>query len=443
MTDRLGRRARLPAGLLLGLTLITGCGGVDQSGSGPGSSTTPHSTPRASAAPTATQPTTGPPTATGKTTLNSTTTMTPAPSQTKTPNTAPTSTSPATSNSCRSLAGALSLKQQIGQLFMAGTSSAGMSDAEAERLARLKVGSVILLENSTAGRATIKQVTDSIRHRVGTDHGVRPLLAADQEGGQVQRLAGPGFDTIPSARDQARMSTTELRASARIWGDQLHAAGIDADLAPVADVVPASIGDRNRPIGALDRGYGPDPKVVEQHDIAFLKGIQAAGVATSVKHFPNLGRVIGNTDFATDVTDDHTTRDDPDLRPFRGSVKAGVDMVMVSSARYTKIDPDSPATFSSTIVSRMVRDDLGFTGVIISDDLAGKALSSVPSRDRALDFLKAGGDLSIVGDPSTIEPMVQTVRRAAAQDPKLRQRIADSATRVLIMKARYGLTDCS
>ncbi|HEY9291745.1 MAG TPA: glycoside hydrolase family 3 N-terminal domain-containing protein [Microlunatus sp.] len=318
-----------------------------------------------------------------------------------------------------------------------------MTDSQAERLASLKVGSVILLENSTAGRSAIKQVTDSIRSRVGSDHGVRPLLAADQEGGQVQRLAGPGFDTIPSAVEQAELGNDQLRQSARRWGDQLQSAGIDVDLAPVADVVPASVGDSNQPIGALDRGYGPRPRTVEQRDIAFLTGMQAAGVATSVKHFPNLGRVMGNTDFATDVTDDHTTRDDPDLRPFRGSINAGVDLVMVSSARYLKIDPETPATFSSTIVSGMIRDDLGFTGVIISDDLVGRALSSVPSRSRALDFINAGGDLSIVGDPSAIEPMVRTVRSAAEDDAQLRERITEAATRVLIMKARYGLTDCT
>jgi beta-N-acetylhexosaminidase len=143
------------------------------------------------------------------------------------------------------------------------------------------------------------------------------------------------------------------------------------------------------------------------------------------------------------VTDDVTTRHDRRLAGFRAGIRSGVDMVMVSSAVYTKIDPNRPATFSRTVLDGMIRGDLGFGGVIISDDLDGKALNGVAVRHRALRFIRAGGDLSIVGQPADVEPMVDAVRQEAADDPGLRAQVRQAATRVLIMKARHGLADCT
>lgn len=259
----------------------------------------------------------------------------------------------------------------------------------------------------------------------------------------VQRLAGPGFDTIPSAEDQASLSDEQLQSDAKGWGEQLKEAGIDVDLAPVSDVVPTSIGAANAPIGALHRGYGPDPSVVASKNTAFIRGMESAGIGTSVKHFPGLGVVRGNTDTDPNVVDDKTTRDDKRLAGFRAGVQAGVDMVMVSSAVYTKIDANHPATFSTTVQQGMIRGDLGFKGVIISDDLLGKALDGTSIHQRALRFIKAGGDLAIVGQSADARSMVDAVRHAAADDPALRSAVQDAATKVLIMKARHGLADCS
>jgi beta-N-acetylhexosaminidase len=365
------------------------------------------------------------------------------------PSSGPTSTKPSSttepggSQTCARLAGQLSLKQQVGQLFMVGTGSSGMPLQQSRELAELKIGSVILLDQSTAGKSTIQHVTSTIRDRVGTSHGIGLMLAVDQEGGQVQRLKGPGFDSIPSAVEQGQLSPSELTRDATTWGEQLADAGIDVDLAPVADVVPKSMININQPIGVLDRGYGSSAKKVEKYDLAFIHGMQKAKIATTVKHFPNLGRVRGNTDFDRSVVDDETTRDDASLGPYRGAVDAGVDMVMVSSAVYSRIDAKSPATFSSTVVGGMIRKGLKYDGVIVSDALEGKALGDTPEPERALKFIRAGGDLALIGDPQAVRPMVRNLRDAAQQDDTLRQRIKRSTERVLIMKSRYGLADCT
>ena len=157
---------------------------------------------------------------------------------------------------------------------------------------------------------------------------------------------GPGFTSIPAASEQARLSDADLARRATSWGKQLRAAGIDADLAPVADVVPTRLGSANEPIGRLHRGYGPSPKTVAAKVAAFTRGMDAAGVATAVKHFPGLGAVRGNTDFVRHVVDRTTTRHDATLAGFAAGVHARADMVMVSSAYYAEIDPGHRAAFS-------------------------------------------------------------------------------------------------
>lgn len=319
---------------------------------------------------------------------------------------------------------------------------AGLGRLQAESLANTRVGSAVLLGNTTAGAAAVRRLASSVRDAARTPDGVGMLLAADQEGGQVQRLRGSGFDRIPSAFEQADRSNSRLRADAEVWGRQLKEAGIDADLAPVADVVPVGLTEVNQPIGVLRRGYGPDADVVADKVSAFVRGMAAAGVVTSVKHFPGLGKVRGNTDFQARVVDSTTTRKDPDLAGFRAAVASGVDMVMMSSAYYAKIDEEDPAAFSATVVQGMLRADMGFSGVVVSDDLAAQAVQYLPPGRRALRFLRAGGDLIIVGDPSLLPRMAEAVLDEAQADSRFADEVTRHVARVLQMKARKGLADC-
>ncbi len=337
----------------------------------------------------------------------------------------------------------MSRSERVGQLFMVGENSEQISSAQLDRINSLHIGSVILLGNTTAGRSAVKRLTDQIRDHAGSTDGVRVLLAADQEGGLVQRLKGSGFEVIPSAQSQSDLSNATLKAHAHTWAEQLDEAGIDADLAPVADVVPTSMESVNEPIGKLHRGYGPRPSTVADKVTAFIGGMHAGKIATSVKHFPGLGRVRGNTDFDTDVTDDVTTRHDADLAGFTAGIKADTDMVMVSSASYAKIDSHGPATFSRTVLQGMIRSDLGFGGVIISDDLIGKALGSTPMSERAVRFIDAGGDLAIVGDPDQLSTTVSHTISEAENSDGFDAKVTAAAAKVLTMKARYGLAGCS
>jgi beta-N-acetylhexosaminidase len=215
------------------------------------------------------------------------------------------------------------------------------------------------------------------------------------------------------------------------------------NLAPVADTVPPGLVTVNEPIGKLDRQYGTEPGRVASHSTAFLRGMDDAGVVTSVKHFPGLGRVRGNTDLSAGVTDTVTTRDDPYLQPFRSAVRAGVPFVMMSSATYSRIDPSHQAVFSPVVIRDLLRGSLGFQGVVISDDLGNAvAVRDRTPAQRALDFFAAGGNMLLTVQPKDIVPMTTAVLNRLPRDAALRRAVDDSVRRVLTAKRDAGLLTC-
>jgi beta-N-acetylhexosaminidase len=221
------------------------------------------------------------------------------------------------------------------------------------------------------------------------------------------------------------------------------AAGVNMDFAPVADVVPPGTDAQNAPIGQLERAFGHDPTTVASHVGAFLHGMRDAGVATTAKHFPGLGRVEGNTDFTGQVIDTVTTPDDSYLKPFIRAVTVHAPFFMVSLATYERIDPDHLAAFSPTVMQSVLRGDLGYRGVVMSDSLTAKAVANIPPGERAIDFIAAGGDMIVVGPIDVAVPMAQALVARATTDPVLRARIDESALRILQAKGAAGLLPCA
>ena len=312
-----------------------------------------------------------------------------------------------------------------------------------EDLGQAQVGSLLLIGQLTGGTSASAEAADRGREVAGSVDGVRPFVATDQEGGLVQHLKGDGFATMPSAQEQSAMPPAQLRTEAQAWGEDLRAGGVDVNLAPVADVVPEDIGEANEPVGAVQRGYGPDHDVVSEHVVAYVNGMSDAGVATAVKHFPGLGKVEGNTDFSSGVVDTRTTRDDADLAPFAAGLRAGAPFLMVALSTYEQIDPDRRAVFSPTVIDGMVRGDLGFDGVVLSDDLGVAAeVADVEPARRALDFLRAGGDIAIVSKAELLPEMTQAVIDEASEDTQFADLVDEHVLRVLTVKERMGLLTC-
>ena len=371
----------------------------------------------------------------------------PAPAPSSGPASTATASSPSASASptptptplstCQRVAADLSLEDAAGQLVMMGVTGS-LDAAETKVLKNSRIGSVILMGTTTDGvKGTASRVA-AIR-KAGGGHGV--LVGVDQEGGSVRRLKGSGFTAMPAAADPAAMSDADLRAKAQGWGRELATAGVNLNFAPVVDVVPTAKASTNEPIGVLKRGYGSTPEQVADKATAVIEGFQQEKVGATVKHFPNLGQVTGNTDFAAKVVDDVTTADDPALLPYRRAIAADVASIMVSTAYFTRIDGSSPAAFSPAVVG-LVRE-LGFTGVITSDDLGvAKAVADVPARQRAVRFVQAGGDLAISVDPAAASAMVAGLVEEAQADAEFAARLRASAGRVLELKDRLGVASC-
>ena len=340
----------------------------------------------------------------------------------------------------------MSVPQRIGQLFLMGLADDRLGAAELDAIRSQHVGSVWFTATTSIGVAGVRRIADAVQAHASAaaTAEVGFFVAANQEGGLIQALTGPDFARIPAAVVQGGLSVQALETDARGWGLALRAAGVNIDFAPVFDVVPPGADATNQPIGVLRREYGHDPGTAGSHASAFVRGMARAGVATTAKHFPGLGRVAGNTDVAAGVVDDTTTAADPYLGSFRTGIAAGLPFVMIALATYTQIDPDHLAAFSPAVIDGLLRHDLGFTGVVMSDDLgATAAVKDIPAGQRAVDFLLAGGDLVVSKTAAATVAMTEAVAARVAADAGFAGRVDDATLRILEAKQAAGLLRCS
>ena len=365
-----------------------------------------------------------------------------APSPTAAASPVPSATATATATD-GALAG-WSLEEKVGQLMMVGVDAQAPKQSSNEAVDTPHVGNIFIAGRTTAGSQATQKVISSFTSKVGpgTTHATPMLVATDQEGGEVQVLAGSGFSDIPSALDQSAQPRDQLVASARTWGKELADVGVNMNLAPVADLVDIARPASNEPIGRWGREYGHDAATVSSQAGAFAEGMQASKVIPTYKHFPGLGRVKDNTDTSAGVVDSTTTRsaDTAVSVIFGAAIAAGAPVIMVSSATYSLIDPSAPAVFSSTIVTDMLRREMGFSGVVITDDVsAAVQVQDVSAGDRAVRAIRAGCDIVLASaDPTVAADMVKALISTARSDPAFAARVDESATRVLNLKKSLG-----
>ncbi len=406
---------------------FTGAPGASPTAAGSSASPSTTPDPSASAAPSPGAPSPEPATSAA-----------PAPSASQ----APPSAAPKPGDA-QSVLAAMSLEQKVGQVLMVSSPVTGATPDSLYALDTLYVGNFFMKGRSTAGKSAIAgEVAAVSGHVTGSrTAGALPFVATDQEGGFVQIMQGPGFDTMPQAVEQGELPVDQLLAEATEWGRQLAAVGVNVNLAPVLDTVPSeAFAPKNAPIGYFGREFGFTPENVSSHGLAFAQGMAAAGVEATAKHFPGLGRVTANTDTDSGVTDAATVRNDPYLAPFQDAVDAGVPWLMISNAVYTKIDPDNMAPFSPVIVTDMVRGDLGFKGIIVSDDICDAVqVSSVPVAERGVDFIVAGGTMALCTNETLLPAMYNGIVAAAQGDPAFAGRVDAAALLVLQAKAAKGL----
>ncbi len=329
-------------------------------------------------------------------------------------------------------AGEPSLTQLVGQKLVVAMEGASASADLLARIGRGEVGGVVLFGDDITTPAALVALTRQLRD-AATKGGQPPLLiAVDQEGGDEKRIpwAPPTLSPLQMGRD-GRVSVA--RAQGASTGEALRALGIDVDFAPVADV-PASSASF---MAKAHRTFSSDAATTAALADAFANGLESAGVMPAMKHFPGIGFATRNTD-ADVVTIDATTASlDPGLLPYRTAIDHDIPLIMLSNATYTAYDPDDAAGWSPAIGIDLLRGDLGFEGVTITDSLDGAAHArALSTRVLAEWAAEAGTDMILAtGSEATTRGIFATLLADATDGTIPMATLRASYDRIVALKA--------
>lgn len=328
---------------------------------------------------------------------------------------------------------ALSLPQLCGQLLVVGFQGTSLPDSLARELAAGRLGGVIVFKRNLPSLEVAHALNRAVVAAAPAD--LPPFVSVDQEGGRVGRLPAP-FLKLPPMRRLGALGDAELVARVgRVLGSELAALGYNLDFAPVLDV---DSNPDNPVIG--DRAFSADPAEVARLAGVLLEGLQAAGVMACGKHFPGHGDT--NLDSHLDlpfVRHPEARLREIELPPFREAVRRGVATLMTAHVVYDGFDPGRPATLSSRISSALLRGELGFAGVLFSDDLEMRALADRMSvEESAVGAIRAGCDaLLVCSDLELAARAAAALAREAERDTAFHQRCVESATRSLAARRRF------
>ena len=303
-----------------------------------------------------------------------------------------------------------------------GTLTAPPTHRFLTRIRRGKMAGVIFLGNDWLTRSKIEHITAQLQQAACT-RGEPLLIALDQEGGIVKRLAW----APPTEAPADMQSPKDAHAQAAGAAQALRESGVDIDFAPVVDT-PSS------PDNFLgSRAFSGSAKWNAGMAKAFVRGLQQNGIAATAKHFPGLGLAGGNTDHGKITINAAKWKIEAGLLPFEAAIKAGVKLVMVNTAIYPHLDPSrAPAAFSTAIINGILRQQLGFKGVTVTDSLTAPAPAAIPHA--ATKAMLAGSDLLIWGAESAAEKGYATLVADAPGSSALRARLAQAAHRIRALK---------
>ncbi|MCC7384653.1 MAG: beta-N-acetylhexosaminidase [Deltaproteobacteria bacterium] len=325
------------------------------------------------------------------------------------------------------------LERLAGELIIGGFDGPPVPEDFADLVARGAVGGVILFKRNFATPADAARLLAELQARAPA-----PLwTAVDQEGGRVQRL-GPPFPQLPPMREiGARGDPASAREAGGLLARHLLPLGFRQDYAPVLDV---DTNPRNPVIG--DRSFSRDPEEVGRFGAALIAGLEESGVAACGKHFPGHGDTSQDSHLELPRLDHDLARlQAVELVPFRAAVRAGVASIMTAHVLFPALDAEHPATLSEKILSPLLRDALGYRGVVVSDDLEMKAVADhYGVEDAAVRAIRVGCDqLLICSKPSLQAAAHAALVRAVERGQLDRARLTEAATRVRAMKARFPL----
>jgi len=327
-----------------------------------------------------------------------------------------------------------SLREALGQMFLFGFQGYEPEKDILDLLRTLNPGGVVLFRRNLRDPEQILALTRQLQ---GASPNVPLFIAIDQEGGNVTRLPEP-FTYFPGNRALGRSGSEDLAcACAEVTSKELLAVGINFNFAPVLDV---DTNPQNPIIGP--RSFGPDPTEVARLGLAMLKGFRNNGVIGLGKHFPGHGDTSQDSHLTLPVVAHTLDRlQTVELEPFRLVIQDpdGPEAMMTAHVLYPSLDPEMPATLSSRILKEVLRNELGFNGVIVTDDLEMKAiLDRLGPEEASLMAVKAGADqLLFCHHPSYLSRCIDFLMAAVEEGHVTETRILESVQRISILKERY------
>jgi beta-N-acetylhexosaminidase len=295
------------------------------------------------------------------------------------------------------------------------------------------VGTVILFRRNVESAQQVQSLCAELKRRARDSE---LLICMDQEGGRVKRLGGGTFTDVPSARAIGKANDPALaRRIGELLARELRAVNCDWDLAPVIDV------DTNpkNPVIA-DRSFSADPQIVARLGAAIVEGLQANGVAACGKHFPGHGDTWQDSHFVLPTLEHDMDRlMQVELKPFEAAIQAGVATIMTSHILFRAIDPQLPATMSRPILRGILRERLGFEGLIVSDDLEMKAIADNYGIEQVvIRGANAGIDLFFLCHNLSLQhEAIDLLIRAVERGEVSRQRISDANRRIDAIVNKY------
>jgi beta-N-acetylhexosaminidase len=317
------------------------------------------------------------------------------------------------------------LRDRVAQMFFFEARGAIMTAPYAADLARVKPGGVLFLASNIGTAANVTSFVSDVHNSNAV---IPPLICIDQEGGPVTRLAG---DPAPGAVQMGKLSDSDVRTLNKERASFLAAYGFDVNFAPVADIAYDATSTM------ASRSFGNTPQMVAEKVTATVKGSRSGGVIGAAKHFPGHGRTQVDSHKLIpeiDVPWDEWLK--TDAVPFRSAIKAGVDMVMLGHLRYDRIDY-KPMSISKVAV-RALRQDLGFNGVIVTDDLGMGALDDWKPLDIISQAIDAGIDVMLYGTPPVgWDALVDHVMGMISDGLVDRQDINGRVEKIVALKLRH------
>jgi beta-N-acetylhexosaminidase len=320
------------------------------------------------------------------------------------------------------------LERQVGELLVISFDGTSAPRYVLDALHSGRAAGVIVFGGNAPSAAPVRALTARLQHAAGATARAPAIVCLDQEGGAIRTLR-----FAPSAVGQAGQPTpAAARAAAGATARTLHGVGVNVVLGPVADVAAGTRGSV-----MASRAYPGDAGAVAASVRAAVTAYERAGVLATVKHFPGLGGATTNTDDEGARVGRTRAQLDADLQPFSAAIAAGAPLVMVGHARYPALDAHRIASQSPAIATGLLRGELGFTGVVMTDSLEAHASLAATDGDvgeAAVRALAAGSDLLLSTGPGSFPLMRDALLAQARRAPAFRRRVADAAARVLALR---------